>query len=87
MLIALAAVIASIALPLAQFFVGYIEQKTAQEQNVRLEEERRKLEITKLFMDNYVGKTDEVQIATIQIMKTLDPHFFISIERKCHENK
>jgi len=79
-LIGLAAVIASIAIPLAQFLVGYYENHTAQLQNQRLEEERRRLEITKLFMDNYVGKSVDVQIATVQIMKTLDPTFFISIE-------
>ncbi len=79
-LVGLAAVIASIAIPLAQFLVGYFENRTAQMQNISLEQERRRLEITKLFMDNYVGKSAEVQVATVQIMKTLDPNFFISIE-------
>lgn len=79
-LVGLAAVIASIAIPLAQFLVSYFEQHAIQQQNQRLEEERRRLEITKLFMDNYVGKSADVQIATIQIMKTLDPSFFLAIE-------
>ena len=79
-LVGLAAVIASIAIPVAQFLVGYFENRTAQMQSISLEQERRRLEITKLFMDNYVGKSAEVQVATVQIMKTLDPNFFISIE-------
>ncbi len=83
--IGLAAMIASVAIPLAQFFVGYFEQQTIQQQNTTLEQERRRLEITKMFMENYVGKKPDVQIATIRIMKTLDPHFFISIEEGLNE--
>jgi hypothetical protein len=83
--IGLAALIASVAIPLAQFFVGYFEQRTIQQQNTILEQERRRIEITKMFMENYVGKKPDVQIATIRIMKTLDPDFFISIEEGLNE--
>ena len=79
-LVGLAAVIASLAIPLAQLGVGYYQNRTTQQENRIADEEKRRLEITKLFMDNYVGKNDETQIATIQIMKGLDPAFFISIE-------
>ena len=78
--IGIAALIASIGIPLAQLLVGYFSQQTTQLQNIALEKERRRLEVTKLFLDNYVGKKTDVQIATIQIMKSLDPIFFISIE-------
>jgi hypothetical protein len=78
--IGLAALIASIGIPLAQLMVGFFEQHTTQLNNVTLEKERRRLEITKLFLDNYVDKKSDVQIATIQIMKALDPAFFIAIE-------
>jgi ABC-type Na+ efflux pump permease subunit len=78
--IGIAALIASIGIPLAQLLIGYFSQQTTQLQNVALEKERRRLEVTKLFLDNYVGKKTDVQIATIQIMKSLDPVFFISIE-------
>jgi hypothetical protein len=83
--IGLAALIASVGIPVAQLLVGFFEQHTAQLNNVALEKERRKLEITKLFLDNYVGKKTDVQIATIQIMKSLDPVFFISIEEGLKE--
>ncbi len=79
-LVGVAAVIASLAIPLAQLGVGYYQNRTTQQENRIADEEKRRLEITKLFMDNYVGKNDETQIATIQIMKGLDPAFFISIE-------
>ncbi len=85
LLLGLAAVIASIAIPVAQFLVGYYEQKTAQMQNIVMEQEKRRLEITKMFMDNYVGKPAEQQMATVQIMKSLDPTFFISIENGLKE--
>jgi hypothetical protein len=78
--IGLAALIASIGIPLAQLMVGYLQNHTAQLENAILEKERRRLEITKLFLDNYVDKKSDVQIATIQIMKALDPAFFIAIE-------
>ena len=78
--IGLAALIASIGIPLAQLMVGYIQNNTTQNQNTVLEKERRRLEVTKLFLDNYVDKKSDVQIATIQIMKALDPTFFIAIE-------
>lgn len=78
--IGIAALIASIGIPLVQLLVGYFSQQTTQIQNISLERERRRLEVTKLFLDNYVGKKTDVQIATIQIMKSLDPVFFISIE-------
>jgi hypothetical protein len=78
--IGLAALIASIGIPLAQLMVGFFEQHTTQLNNVTLEKERRRLEVTKLFLDNYVDKKTDVQIATIQIMKALDPAFFIAIE-------
>ncbi len=83
--IGLAALIASVGIPVVQLLVGFFEQHTAQLNNVALEKERRKLEITKLFLDNYVGKKTDVQIATIQIMKSLDPVFFISIEEGLKE--
>jgi hypothetical protein len=78
--IGLAALIASIGIPLAQLMVGYLQNHTTQLENAILEKERRRLEITKLFLDNYVDKKSDVQIATIQIMKALDPTFFIAIE-------
>jgi hypothetical protein len=78
--IGLAALIASIGIPLAQLAVGYLQNHTAQMESAILEKERRRLEITKLFLDNYVDKKSDVQIATIQIMKALDPTFFIAIE-------
>ncbi len=78
--IGLAALIASIGIPLAQLMVGYLQNHTTQLENATLEKERRRLEITKLFLDNYVDKKSDVQIATIQIMKALDPTFFIAIE-------
>jgi hypothetical protein len=81
----IAAIIASIGIPLAQLAVGYLEQHTARIQNAALERERRRLEVTKLFLDNYIGKKTDVQIATIQIMKGLDPEFFISIEEGLSE--
>jgi hypothetical protein len=83
--IGIAALIASIGIPLAQLLVGYFSQQTTQLQNIALEKERRRLEITKLFLDNYVNKKTDVQIATIQIMKSLDPTFFISIEEGLKE--
>ena len=83
--IGVAALIASIGIPVAQLLVGYFSQQTTQIQNVALERERRRLEVTKLFLDNYVGKKTDVQIATIQIMKSLDPVFFISIEEGLKE--
>lgn len=83
--IGIAALIASIGIPLVQLLVGYFSQQTTQLQNVSLERERRRLEVTKLFLDNYVGKKTDVQIATIQIMKSLDPVFFISIEEGLKE--
>jgi hypothetical protein len=83
--IGLAALIASIGIPLAQLMVGYFEQHTTQMNNAMLEKERRRLEITKLFLDNYIGKKTDVQLATIQIMKALDPTFFISIEEGLKE--
>lgn len=83
--IGIAALIASIGIPLAQLLVGYFSQQTTQLQNIALEKERRRLEVTKLFLDNYVGKKTDVQIATIQIMKSLDPVFFISIEQGLKE--
>ncbi len=83
--IGIAALIASIGIPLAQLLVGYFSQQTSQLQNIALEKERRRLEITKLFLDNYVNKKTDVQIATIQIMKSLDPTFFISIEEGLKE--
>ncbi len=79
-LVGLAAIIASVAIPLAQLGVGYYQNRTTQQQNRIADEEKRRFEITKLFMDNYVGKNVETQIATIQIMKGLDPSFFIAIE-------
>ena len=78
--IGLATLIASIDIPLAQLMVGYLQNTTTQSQNVILEKERQRLEVTKLFLDNYVDKKSDVQIATIQIMKALDPTFFIAIE-------
>ena len=78
--IGIAALIASIGIPLAQLMVGYLQNTTTQSQNAILEKERRRLEVTKLFLDNYVDKKSDVQIATIQIMKALDPTFFIAIE-------
>jgi hypothetical protein len=83
--IGIAALIASIGIPLTQLLVGYLQQQTTQLENVALEKERRRLEITKLFLDNYVNKKTDVQIATIQIMKSLDPSFFISIEEGLKE--
>jgi hypothetical protein len=83
--IGIAALIASIGIPLAQLMVGYFQQYTTQQQNAALENEKRRLEITKLFLDNYIGKKTDVQIATIQIMKALDPAFFISIEEGLKE--
>jgi hypothetical protein len=83
--IGIAALIASIGIPVAQLLVGYFSQQTTQIQNAALERERRRLEVTKLFLDNYVGKKTDVQIATIQIMKSLDPVFFISIEEGLKE--
>jgi hypothetical protein len=83
--IGLAALIASIGIPLAQLTVGYLQQYTEQQQNAALENEKRRLEITKLFLDNYIGKKSDVQIATIQVMKALDPSFFISIEEGLKE--
>jgi hypothetical protein len=83
--IGIAALIASIGIPLAQLLVGFFSQQTTQLQNIALEKERRRLEVTKLFLDNYVGKKTDVQIATIQIMKSLDPVFFISIEEGLKE--
>jgi hypothetical protein len=83
--IGIAALIASIGIPVAQLLVGFFSQQTTQLQNVALEKERRRLEVTKLFLDNYVGKKTDVQIATIQIMKSLDPVFFISIEEGLKE--
>lgn len=83
--IGIAALIASIGIPLAQLLVGFFSQQTTQLQNIALEKERRRLEITKLFLDNYVNKKTDVQIATIQIMKSLDPSFFISIEEGLKE--
>jgi hypothetical protein len=79
-LVGLAAIIASVAIPLAQLGVGYYQNRTTQQQNRIADEEKRRFEITKLFMDNYAGKNAETQIATIQIMKGLDPAFFITIE-------
>jgi hypothetical protein len=78
--IGLAALIASIGIPLAQLLVGYLQNYTTQLDNAAQEKERRRLEITKLFLDNYIDKKSDVQIATIQIMKALDPVFFIAIE-------
>lgn len=78
--IGLAALIASIGIPLAQLMVGYLQNYTTQLDNAAQEKERRRLEVTKLFLDNYVDKKSDVQIATIQIMKALDPVFFIAIE-------
>ncbi len=83
--IGIAALIASVGIPLAQLLVGFFSQQTTQLQNIALEKERRRLEVTKLFLDNYVGKKTDVQIATIQIMKSLDPVFFISIEEGLKE--
>ena len=79
-LVGLAAIIASLAIPLAQLGVGYYQNRTTQQQNRIADEEKRRFEITKLFMDNYVGKNVNTQIATIQIMKGLDPTFFLAIE-------
>ena len=78
--IGIAALIASIGIPLVQLMVGYLQNHTAQLENATQEKERRRLEVTKLFLDNYVDKKSDVQIATIQIMKELDPAFFIAIE-------
>ncbi len=78
--IGLAALIASVGIPLVQLMVGYLQNHTTQLENATLEKERRRLEITKLFLDNYVDKKSDVQIATIQVMKALDPTFFIAIE-------
>jgi hypothetical protein len=78
--IGLAALIASIGIPLVQLLVGYLQNYTTQLDNAAQEKERRRLEITKLFLDNYIDKKSDVQIATIQIMKALDPVFFIAIE-------
>ena len=78
--IGIAALIASVGIPVAQLLIGFFQQHTTQLQNTALEKERRRVEVTKLFLDNYVGKKTDVQIATIQIMKSLDPVFFISIE-------
>jgi hypothetical protein len=83
--IGIAALIASVGIPVAQLLIGFFEQHTTQLQNAALERERRRLEVTKLFLDNYVGKKTDVQIATIQIMKSLDPVFFISIEEGLKE--
>jgi hypothetical protein len=83
--IGIAALIASVGIPVAQLLIGFFEQHTSQLQNAALERERRRLEVTKLFLDNYVGKRTDVQIATIQIMKSLDPVFFISIEEGLKE--
>ncbi len=83
--IGIAALIASVGIPLAQLLCGFFSQQTTQLQNIALEKERRRLEVTKLFLDNYVGKKTDVQIATIQIMKSLDPVFFISIEEGLKE--
>jgi Spy/CpxP family protein refolding chaperone len=79
-LVGLAAIIASVAIPLAQIVIGYFDNQTARIQSQKVDDEKRRFEITKLFMDNYVGKKADIQIATIQIMKNLDPAFFISIE-------
>ena len=76
-LVGLAAIIASVAIPLAQLGVGYYQNRTTQQQNRIADEEKRRFEITKLFMDNYAGKNAETQIATIQIMKGLDPAFLL----------
>ena len=65
--IGLATLIASIDIPLAQLMVGYLQNTTTQSQNVILEKERRRLEVTKLFLDNYVDKN---RMCRLQLSKS-----------------
>lgn len=60
--IGLAAIIASVGIPLTQLAVGYLQNHTAQMESAVLEKEHRRLEITKLFLDNYVDKKSDVQL-------------------------